>query len=88
MSKPFRELTKDWSIWRRLRVWIEKQKIKWNLRRAYKANYEMLEKEAEVWDYVSVEGILENTEWNDEENMKLMEEFREIDRETWAMLDE
>ena len=35
----------------------------WKLRKAYKANYEALKEESELWDYVSVESILETTEW-------------------------
>ncbi|MCH7886627.1 MAG: hypothetical protein IIA58_01525 [Candidatus Marinimicrobia bacterium] len=35
----------------------KRERIQQNLREAYNANNEILEKEAEVWDYVSVEGL-------------------------------
>lgn len=34
-----------------------RERIQRDLREAYNANNEILEKEAEVWDYVSVEGL-------------------------------
>ncbi|MCH7819927.1 MAG: hypothetical protein IIB40_10285 [Candidatus Marinimicrobia bacterium] len=35
----------------------KRERIQQNLREAYIANNDLLEKEAEVWDYVSVEGL-------------------------------
>ena len=35
----------------------KRERIQQNLREAYIANNDLIEKEAEVWDYVSVEGL-------------------------------
>ena len=66
MSKPFRELTKDFSRWRKFKIWIGTQKILWNIRRRYKVNYDVLERQMEDWDYVSVETLLNLDEIEDE----------------------
>ena len=43
MSKPFSELTKDFSLWRKFKIWVERQKILWEIRKKDKLRMAFLE---------------------------------------------
>ena len=72
MAKKFSELTKDFSMRRKFRVWIGKQRILFDIWYREKKESRKMRKGYKA---------------NAEDNLKMMEDFKYIDAESWENMD-